>query len=185
MCENILDKLTKYYSCVYTDGNFVILTLDSIDDIIFETPFEKYHGKNIVFITTYDFEIMYSIYKAILYGIDIKANSIVFALIDKQHENYILDYSVRPIYSTNCGHIVLTYYQLLHDLQSTSSYHEKHDNINKFFCLDDRTYVSPEFILGLIQKIRFHRFRCENGCIERARYSDVEEEDDDIVLTRL
>ena len=165
MDDNYLHKLLTYYKTLYPDKQRIeICYLDCVDCIMYTSNNDASNDivDLFVFVALYnDDNIMNNMYYAILYTADINAECII-AFIENDHtECNVIDYSVTPIYTTQCGHIKITFDKHRDDL-STLSYTTAVKNIIKYLHLPETSYIGMHVVSHFKNSVNVHIFY-DNG----------------------
>lgn len=102
-------------------------------------------------------------YKAILFGIKLKAENIIFALFEKQNaEQCVHDITLHPHDSTNVGHVLLAFNQLRKEFPNMSNI----DKSSSLFCLYNVAIPNNVSVHRLIYKNNKECYRVKYGNIE-------------------
>lgn len=153
MLDNYLTIANDHFKSEYPDKRIKVCYLECVDCMIYNNrladPVSK--GADIyVFIGfAEDSCIHENMYKAISFSIETNVICII-AFIENEHALATkVDYSVKPVYSTECLHIMLTFNKTLHTIETMDHYKDIVDEILRYFRLPSACYISETFVKNI------------------------------------
>lgn len=163
MLDNYLSLAMEHFQKEYPNQHIEVCYLECIDCFIYgDTPKPTENPTSHQFINQYnnhvntdififvglpdDSDIHINMFKAISYSIECKVPCEI-AFIESDHTPAsVIDYTVKPIYSTPCMHIALTFAKLISKLESNISYRECITKVRSYFKLPETCYICKDFI---------------------------------------
>lgn len=163
MLDNYLSLAMEHFQKEYPDTRIEVCYLECIDCFIYgDIPKSPFTATDHQFVNQYnnhvntdifvfvglpdDADIFENMFKAISYSIECKVPCEIAFIENDRALAFVTDYTVKPIHSTPCMHIALTFTKLISKLESDISYRECINEVMSYFKLPETCYICKDFI---------------------------------------
>lgn len=147
MMDNYLSITLAHFNAEYPGQQIEVSYLECIDCVIYGDRTRIHTADLLVFVGfAEDSDIHANMYKAIAYATELGKPCIIVFLESERARATEMDYSVKPIYSTPCVHIMLAFDKLMDTIDSRESIMDVVSKVRKYFKLPEECYVSTSVI---------------------------------------